>query len=267
MPLSAKNPRVAQLRRLVRQRKTREETGHFVIEGAGLLAEAVACGVAPRHVAVAEGSRLPDELRAALDAAGADVFELDPSVLASVASTATPQPVLASVPFVDRDLGDALGADTSFVVVADAVAEPGNAGTIIRTAAAAGADAVVFCEGSVDVFNPKVVRSTAGALFRVPVVRQVESGDVLHALGGCGLRSVGLAGEAMHDYDDVDLTRPIAVWLGNEAHGLGPGVEAQIDTLVRIPMAAGVESLNVAGAAAVVCFEVGRQRRAARAGE
>ena len=144
----------------------------------------------------------------------------------------------------------------------DAISDPGNLGTIIRAAESAGADGVVV-GGGVDVFNPKCVRATAGALFftshRVRATRRVWAR---------GRRRVGDV-PAGHEriratcrYDEVDLTAPVAVVLGSEAHGLGADVAASVDEMVSIPIAGRSESLNVASAAAVLCFEVARQRRA-----
>jgi len=260
-PLSSRNPRVQQLRKLLRQRNARDEAGLFVIEGSGLLAEALTNQATVQDVFVAEGAELSAALTASIDASTTRIWELDPSVLASVASTSSPQPVLATVHMDDVSIQEALSNDPTFVVVAAGVAEPGNAGTLIRTAAAAGADAVVFCDEPVDIFNPKVVRSSAGALFRTAVVRSALVPDVFGALSGAGFSAVGLAGEGSIDYTEIDYRSAVAIVVGNEAHGLGPEVVAALDQLVKIPMASGVESINVAAAAAIVCFEVGRQRR------
>lgn len=260
-PLSSRNPRVQQLRKLLRQRNARDEAGLFVIEGSGLLAEALATEATVQDVFVAEGAELSAELGSRIDGRATRTWELDPSVLASVASTSSPQPVLATVRMADVGIEEALSNDPTFVVIAAGVAEPGNAGTLIRTAAAAGADAVVFCDDSVDIFNPKVVRSSAGALFRIAVVRSAPVADVFRALSGAGFNAVGLAGEGSTDYTEIDYRDRVAIVVGNEAHGLGPEVMVALDQLVKIPMASGVESINVAAAAAIVCFEVGRQRR------
>lgn len=138
------------------------------------------------------------------------------------------------------------------MMVADQLADPGNAGTLIRSAEAAGADAVVLTPGSVDPFNPKVVRASAGSLFRLPVVQaSLETLDGWTRLGTSSHRGTG--------YTDTDLTRRIAVVLGNEAHGLGD--DAPIDEWITIPHRGNAESLNVAMAATVLAFEVARQRR------
>ena len=176
----------------------------------------------------------------------APVFELADGLIDRVASTKTPQPLLAIVQTRDA----ALPADASLVIVADRLGDPGNAGTIIRSAEAAGADAVVLTPGSVDPYNPKVVRASAGSLFRVPVVTA--------ALDEVPMRRLGTSSHHGDDYTTVDLVAPVALVIGNEAHGLSG--DTALDGWVTIPVA--VESLNAAMAATVLVFEAARQRRA-----
>jgi TrmH family RNA methyltransferase len=254
-------------RSLVRQRKAREQTGLFVLEGAGLVAEALSCGHVPVDVFVSLDAPEGDleALLAELRRAGAAVAELDPTAFASIASTVTPQPVIATVAQPWSRLEEAVTRDGSFVLVAAGVREPGNAGTLIRTAAAAGADAIVFCDDPVDVANPKAVRASAGAIFRIPVVARADVGALWERLEHCGLTSVGMSGSSERAYDAVDYTMPVAIVVGNEAHGISDPVAAHLAARVAIPMARGVESLNVAAAAAVVVFEAARQRRVAMA--
>jgi TrmH family RNA methyltransferase len=173
--------------------------------------------------------------------------ELAPNVIERVASTESPQPVLAVVVMRPAEMP----SDASFVLVADRLADPGNAGTIIRSAEAAGADAVVFTPGSVDPFNPKVVRASAGSVFRIPVVdASLESLTSFRRLGTSSHR-----GDL---YTDPVYHGRVAVVVGNEAHGLDD--DAAIDQWITIPHAGPAESLNVAMAATVLVFEVARQR-------
>jgi len=170
-----------------------------------------------------------------------------------VATTEHPQPVVAVVRSRPADLTELAAA--TFVVVGDRIADPGNAGTILRSAEAAGADGVVLTPGSVDPTNPKVVRASAGALFHLPVV----VAD-LDALGSLGLTLVGASSHRGRNHTDTDLTRRVAIVLGNEAHGLAD--DAPVDEWITVAHVGRSESLNVAMAAAVLCFEVARQRRA-----
>lgn len=174
----------------------------------------------------------------------APIWTVGDGVLANVGSVVTPQGVMATaripqlMPLADGD----------FAVELAGVADPGNAGTIVRSAVAAGAQAVVFSPGSVDPWNPKTVRASAGALFRVPLAEAGPKGE-----------RVGADPHRGAPYDQADLTGPLTLVVGNEAHGLSQ--TAAVDRWVSIPMAPDVESLNVASAAAILCFEVARQRR------
>jgi RNA methyltransferase, TrmH family len=142
------------------------------------------------------------------------------------------------------------------------VADPGNAGTLVRAGEAAGASAVLFCGASVDPCNPKCVRASAGSLFHLPVCSGGEAGAVLEDLRDAGVRRAGTVVRGGRPYDDVDLTGPVAIVLGSEAHGLPSALDALLDDRLTIPMAGRSDSLNVAMAGSILCFEALRQRRA-----
>ncbi len=253
------------LRQLLRKRGLRNAERVLVVEGAELLAVALAAGARVEAVYVApEGADVPAvaEVTGRALAVGARVFDLGPGVMERVASTVTPQPVLAVVGWEAAALDDLAAA--TFVVVCADVRDPGNVGTVIRTADASGADAVVCCEGTVDPTNPKCVRATAGSLFHLPVVVGGAAVDVVADLASRGLSSVGAAVSGGQDYTEFDWRRPVALVLGNEASGLDAQVGAALDAGVSIPMVGRAESLNVSVAAAVLCFEALRQRRADR---
>ncbi|MGZ4737806.1 MAG: TrmH family RNA methyltransferase [Ilumatobacteraceae bacterium] len=237
--LTYSNPRVQRLRRLLGRRSSRYEEGVFAIEGLGLLSQAIAAGWRIEGCYTAPGTTIDLDV---------EHHRLAPNVLERVASTESPQPILAIVAM----RANALPDDASFVLVADRLADPGNAGTIIRSAEAAGADAVVLTPGSVDPYNPKVIRASAGSLFRIPVVELA-----LEELST--FRRLGTSSHRGDLYTDPVYHGRVAVVVGNEAHGLDD--DAAIDQWITIPHAGPVESLNVAMAATVVAFEVARQRR------
>jgi TrmH family RNA methyltransferase len=245
--LGASNQRVQRLRRLLGRRSARRDEGVFVVEGEVVLAEALAAGWQVEEVYVAAGHAVSLGLPAAVT-----VHELAEGVIERVASTESPQPVLAVVAQRHTTLSDLVAP--TFVVVCAGIADPGNAGTIVRSGEAAGADAVVFTPGSVDVYNPKVVRASAGALFHLPVLPDVD----LSAVRALGLTTIGTSSHKGSAHTAADLTRPVALLLGNEAHGVAD--DASVDEWVTIPHAGRAESLNVAMAATVLCFEVARQR-------
>jgi TrmH family RNA methyltransferase len=298
--LAYRHQRVQRLRRLVGRRSARADEGRFVIEGPNLLEEALKAH-APIEAVYLDtgwssdrgrgGSAGPGEDRTGVDAPlgpdgeprtrqvrlaglvaqcydqGARVFELEAGVLARVAGTVAPQPVIAVVGMPVFTMEDIRAAGPRLLVVCVDVRDPGNAGTVVRSAWAAGVDALVCCEGTVDVWNPKAVRSSAGAVLHVPVVAAGPAAQVLSELGGWGLARLGTAAAGGTDYAATDLTRPTALVLGNEAAGLALAeLRPHLDGVVSIPMAMGAESLNVGMVAAVLCFEAARQRRHGHSG-
>jgi RNA methyltransferase, TrmH family len=246
---------------LLARRSVRRSEGAFVVEGVKLLASALEAGAPVEAVFVDDRARAQAGVSAVVDEAlrlGARVFDLAPGVLERVADTVTPQPVLAVVGMPDASLED-LAAST-FVVVCVDVRDPGNAGAVIRVAHAAGAGGVVCCGGTVDPFNPKTVRASAGSVLHIPIAVAGDAGEVLDTLGRHGMRRLAALSKGGTPYTDVDLAAPLALVLGNEANGLPPQLEDRLDARVTIPMGGGAESLNVSTAAAVLCFEVARRR-------
>ncbi|GAC1528831.1 MAG: hypothetical protein NVS3B12_01300 [Acidimicrobiales bacterium] len=234
------------------------------MEGATLLGEALAGGCRIEAVFVAPGRESPSaaptpEVTRAWDA-GIRVYDLEPGVIERIAATVTPQPVLAIVAMTGVALETLQGPGP--VVVCVDVRDPGNLGTVLRSAEAAGSAGVICCDGTVDVYNPKCVRASAGALFHVPVVAGGAAVTVLAALQRGGWTRLGTAARAGDAYTDADLAGPVAFVLGNEANGLPDGLAAALDGLVHVPMQGRTESLNVGMACAVLCFEAARQRRA-----
>jgi TrmH family RNA methyltransferase len=251
------------LRELLRDARARASERAFVVEGPRAVDAALDRGA--HFEAVYFGPRAEvafPALTARIAATGTEVAELKEGVLEKVGSTRTPQPVLAiaSMPETGRDV---LARD-GLVLVSVSLADPGNLGTILRSAEAAGAVAILLGPGSVDAYNPKVVRASAGAIFGIPVVDAVSEGwsavEALDALGELGRQRLGAAAGTGTPYPDVDFRRPTAVVLGNEAHGLDDDVAGHLDGYVTIPMGGPAESLNVAMAATVLCFESARQR-------
>ncbi len=248
---------IKRLRQLLDRPVIRERERAFVVEGPTLVGDALDAGVELECLFAAPGTDLPVVARAV--AAGVPVFDLAPGVLERVAGTVTPQPVLAVARAVDVDL-DAL-AGASLVLVCVDIRDPGNLGTVLRSAEAAGAGAVICCDGTVDVSSPKCVRASAGALFHLRVVAGGAVVEVLEKLGGWGIRRLGTRARGGTPYDRVDLRRPTALVVGNEAHGFPSDVEPLLDDVVTIPLEGRAESLNVGVAASVICFEAARQRR------
>jgi TrmH family RNA methyltransferase len=265
-PVSAKNPLFGDLRRLSRRRSARLDQGRFLVEGATLIEVALDSGASLTHL-LHDGERPLVDADAALalqvEATGARLVEVPDGVLSRIMDTVTPPPLAAVVERRPATLEAVLadGPPTLPVLVLVDVSDPGNAGTLLRSAEAAGVAAVVFCSGSVDPFNPKTVRSSAGSLFLVPIVDGVDPTIALAALGDAGVRRVGTVARRGRPLDQACLDQPVAIVVGSEAHGLPEGLAAGLEELITIPMSGRAESLNVAMAGTLVVFEAARQRR------
>lgn len=262
---STHNPRVAAARKL-RHRKDRAAAGAFLVEGPHAVGEALRSG---RHrvrellVTPAAADAETELLRAA---ARADVplTVVADRVAAALADTAHPQGVFAVVGQSHDDLEGVVAARPRLVAVLDRVSDPGNAGTVLRTADAAGADAVLLTAGSVDPYGGKVVRASAGSLFHLPVVTGLALRPALGALREAGLQvlAADLGGDEL-DPHDPRLRRPTAWVFGTEAHGLDPADVDAADQRVRLPIYGAAESLNLAAAAAVCLYASAHAQRAA----
>jgi TrmH family RNA methyltransferase len=185
--------------------------------------------------------------------------------MSSVAATVTPQGVVAVARFRDVPLADVVASRPRLVAILAAVRDPGNAGTVLRAADAAGADAVVLTDASVDPYNGKCVRASAGSLFHLPFVVGATAADAVAALRGAGMRVLAAAGSAPTDIDALDdaggLAGPVAWLFGNEAWGLPDELLALADDAVRVPIHGRAESLNLATAATICLYASARAQR------
>jgi len=250
------------LRALARRRTVREKERRYIVDGPILVAEALRVGAPLEAIYVEAGTNeaIVDDAAAA----GVRVHVVQPGAVHQFTDVMTPQGVVALANMPARSLDDVLDDSTGApVLVLCGVADPGNAGTLLRMSEASGVGAVLFCEGSVDPFAPKCVRASAGSIFHVPVVSGGNPVQVLEAIGGRGVQRLGTDAHRGKPYDEIDLTAPFALVLGNEAHGLPAEIADLIDDWVHVPMAGDIESLNVAVAGSVICFDAARQRRGA----
>ncbi len=269
---SLQNPRVKQLVKL-RDRRPRDETGVFLVEGYRAIRRALEKKIGLQELYFAPDWFLGENepaLLAQAEAAGARLFELTKDAFAKVAYRERPDGLLAVAPQWKHTLEDLVIGGTgavgpavkaAFLLVVEAIEKPGNLGTILRSADAAGCDAVIVCDPVTDLFNPNVVRASTGVLFSVPLVVE-ESRRVLAWLKEKGVRTVATTPAAEKLYTDVDLRGPLAVVMGSEQYGLSDFWLENADVPVRIPMAGQADSLNVALATLVTLFEAVRQRRA-----
>ncbi|MEV0731753.1 RNA methyltransferase [Polymorphospora sp. NPDC050346] len=260
-----RTPRVVAARRLHR-RRDREATGRFLAEGPQAVREALtAAGGVHELFGTDDALRRYDELVAAAVAAGVPVSPVTDDGLAALTETVAPQGVVAVCAQRHVPLAAALARAPRLVAVLAGIRDPGNAGTVLRTADAAGAGAVVFAGDAVDPYNGKCVRATAGSLFHLDVVRDGDPAAVVAALRGAGLTVLAATGYGDTDLDDLaddgGLGRPTAWLFGSEAHGLPPELAAAADARVRVPLHGRAESLNLAAAAAVCLYASARALR------
>ena len=232
----------------------------FVVEGPQAVREAL--GTLVELYADPDGLERHADLVAA---APCPVTPVSRDVLAAMAETVSPQGLVGVAPLLDVPLDRALGGAVRLVAVLEAVNDPGNAGTVIRTADAAGADAVVLTDGSTDPHGGKCVRATAGSLWHLPVVSGAPLEQAVQALQAAGLTVLATSGAGEHDLDDLqdrgELAGPTAWLLGSEAAGLSDRALALADRTVRIPLRGAAESLNLATAAAVCLYASARAHR------
>jgi RNA methyltransferase, TrmH family len=263
----AHSPRLKAARRL-NKRAFRQRERAFLAEGPQAVAEAFHYGarVTDLFVTVPARSRHHD-LVTEMAAAGIPVHVINGEVMDELAQTVTPQGLLAVCGFVDVPLAEVMArGQPQLVALLANVRDPGNAGTVLRTADAAGAHAVVFADASVDPYNGKCVRASAGSLFHLPVVAGASLEDTVVTLREAGLRIVAADGRAGRSLDDPDvqarLAGPTAWMFGNEAWGLPPELVALADEPVAVPIYGRAESLNLAAAAAVCLYASARVQRA-----
>ena len=261
------NPRSDRVKvvRALSRRSVRSRTGQFLAEGPQAVREAVR--FRPELVrdvyVTAEAAARHTEIVEAADAARLHIHEVTPEVLVAMSDTESPQGIAAvcrvlDVPF-DQAVAD-LPPD-ALVCVLTHVRDPGNAGTVIRGADAAGADLVVVSDSSVDVYNPKVVRSTVGSLFHLPITVDVAVPEILAGLRARGVRLLAADGAGTTLLPDADLRGSHAWVMGNEAWGLEPEVRDACDAVVRVPIYGHAESLNLAMAATVCLYASAEARR------
>lgn len=242
------------------KRSARDETGLFLLEGPQSVREAIAFrpdGIIELFATPSALERHPDLRDAAADA-DIDVQYTTESVLEAMADTVTPQGIVAVARQFPTSLRDVLAAGPRLVAICEEVRDPGNLGTIIRAADAAGADAVVLTGRTVDPYNPKVVRATTGSLFHIPITRGGELDAATSALRGAGLRIIAadVKGDDLLAARSAGLLAEPTAWLfGNEARGLEDDALALADTALRLPIYGSAESLNLATAASVCLYE------------
>jgi len=258
---SLQNPRVKQLVKL-RDRRDRDDAGLFLVEGYREVRRALEKGVRLNELYFSPDWFLGENEPALIDQArqaGAQLFELSKEAFAKCAYRDRPDGLLAVAAQWKHALDDLKLAAHPFLLVVESIEKPGNLGTILRSADAAGVDGVIVCDAVTDIFNPNVVRSSTGVLFSVPVV-VADSASVHAWLKEKGVRIVATTPDTPNIYTKVDLRGPLAIVMGSEQYGLSDFWLKESNLTVRIPMAGQADSLNVAMATIITLFEAVRQR-------
>ncbi|MGW2570123.1 TrmH family RNA methyltransferase [Streptomyces sp. NPDC001537] len=264
--ISPRSPRVSAARRLAR-RNFRSKERLFLAEGPQAVREAVAYGdtLVELFATVEAAERYADIIGEAR-VSGARVHLAADDVIADISTTVTPQGLVGICRFIDTPFEEILAAEPKLVAVLANVRDPGNAGTVLRCADAAGAEAVVLTDASVDLYNPKAVRASVGSLFHLPVAVGVPVQEAVEGLRRAGVRILAADGAGTDDLDDEldkgTMGGPTAWVFGNEAWGLPEETRALADAVVRVPIHGKAESLNLATAAAVCLYASARAQRA-----
>jgi len=257
MITSTSNPQVKHLLQLQKKSKARNEEGVFVVEGLRMFVEVPKERV--EKVYVSETFYYKKKYELSWEEFPLEI--LSDSVFKHVSDTQTPQGVLCIVKRKQYDLGTLLDIENPHFMVLDNLQDPGNLGTIVRTAEGAGVDAVFMSRDCVDIYNPKTIRSTMGSIYRMPTIYIEDTVKLLELFKEKGIKSYAAHLDGKNSYDKEDYRTGTAILIGNEGNGLRDEVSKKADIWVRIPMEGQVESLNAAIAASIFMFEVARQRR------
>ena len=251
---SAQNPRVKHIVKLRDDKKTRKEDGLMLVEGFDEIQHALAAGHTPQTLLFG-----PELASRALTDSSIETLTVSRAVFEKISYRENPDGWMGIFPIPKISLADLTLSKTPLMIVAESIEKPGNLGAILRTADAAGVDALLVCDARVDVWNPNVVRASRGAVFSVPVVACANA-EALRWLKGGTTRIVAASPSAEEIYSDVDLKSPVAIVVGTEDEGLSDFWMTNADVKVKIPMMGKVNSLNVSVSTALIVYEAMRQR-------
>ncbi len=255
---SLSNNRLKEIRALSK-RKYRQKNGLFVVEGQRMVEDAIEFGQV-RVIVMSDSYTSAHSDMLQFETSEIQLLEVPEKLFAALTDTETPQGILAVV----KKKQTEVILNSGNVVIADGIQDPGNMGTLIRTAVASGCCAVMTTEGTVDVYNPKVLRSTMGAIFNIPVIDSWTFAQIMTRLKEQGIKVLVADVGAEEAYYDVDLTELFALVVGNENQGPREETIAVADKLINIPMIGKIDSLNAAVAGSIVLYEALRQRNKER---
>lgn len=261
MITSTSNARVKRLVNLKKKKKARDEERVFLVEGIRMFREVPTDQLEEVYVSESFYKKEKDTVEAVLQGTGIRPEELSDTVYAYASDTKTPQGVLCVVRQMEYPLEKVITGQCPMIMVLEHLQDPGNLGTILRTAEGAGVTGIVMDRECVDIYNPKTIRSTMGSIYRMPFCYVEDLKAAIGSLKEAGIGVYAAHLDGRHDYDEEDYGRPCAFLIGNEGNGLSRETAELADIYIKIPMEGQVESLNAAIAASVLMFEAGRQRR------
>jgi len=264
MITSTANTKVKHLVNLRKKRKARDGEHVFLAEGLRMFREVPAAKLKEIYVTETFYKKERGIIRQLLSESGKNgiVLELlSDTVFGYVSDTKTPQGILCVVEQIDHAMEEVTGGTCPHIMVLDHLQDPGNLGTIFRTAEGAGVTGILMDRECVDIYNPKTIRSTMGSVYRMPFCYADDLAGAVRRLQEAGIRIYAAHLKGTRDYDEEDYGKPCAFLIGNEGNGLTPEIAELADTYIKIPMKGKVESLNAAIAASVLMFEAARQRR------
>lgn len=257
---NSSNVQIKNLIKLQEKARTRKEQNAFVVEGKKMFQEAKSLGIVKKAyatMAYVEAQGVSEEEYFA----GVDYELVEDKVMKEAADTMTPQGILAIVEKPSYCMEDMIAGEYANLVLLEDLRDPGNLGTIVRTAEGAGIHGIIMSKETVDLFNPKVVRSTMGSIFRVPFLYVEDFKKAVEDLQKSGVSVVATDLQGKNAYDGETYEKKTAIVIGNEAKGISQQMREQADVLVRIPMEGKLESLNASVAAGIMMYELYRQRR------
>lgn len=261
MITSTSNAKIKRIVQLRKKKKARDAEGVFLVEGIRMFREIPEKLLQEIYISESCEEKEGKEIRRRASACGIRPELVSDGVFSYLSDTQTPQGILCVVRQLSYSLEEVADAPCPHMLVLDRLQDPGNVGTILRTAEGAGVTGILLDGECADIYNPKTIRSTMGSIFRMPFyyIQDLEEG--IRYLKKRGICTYAAHLEGKRAYDEEDYRKPCAFLIGNEGNGLRPEIADLADTYIRIPMAGEVESLNAAIASAVLMFEAGRQRR------
>lgn len=261
MITSTSNARVKRLVNLRKKRKARDEEGVFLVEGIRMFREVPVDKLQEVYVSEPFYKKEKETVEKVLAGGNIRPELVSDTVFSHISDTKTPQGILCVVKQMDHTLNYIIKGEQRHLLVLDNLQDPGNLGTIVRTAEGAGVNGIVMSADCVDIYNPKTIRSTMGSVYRMPFCYAENLEEAIEKIKQAGIHTYAAHLLGKNDYDQEDYRTSCAFFIGNEGNGLREEIAQAAQTYVKIPMSGQVESLNAAIAASVLMFEVRRQRK------